>query len=85
MIEGTGALDTSFSGTGIATTTIDNQSILSGSETIANVSLQADGKIVIAGYIENGSISRFAVARFCGVDRKYMYNTVNKHVLRNNT
>ena len=54
-----GTLDTSFNGTGIATTPIGG-----GSEICTCVALQPDGKIVMAGYASNGANNDFALVRF---------------------
>src|SRR5262245_57269991 len=54
-----GSLDTTFSGDGKLTT-----SISSGNDGIASVALQADGRIVVAGYSYNGANNDFALARY---------------------
>ena len=53
-----GSLDTSFSGTGIVTTTFP----LNSSSVAESVALQSDGKIVVAGYTGPGD--SFALARY---------------------
>jgi len=54
-----GALDSSFGGTGKIITTI------AGGESVANgVGIQADGKIVVAGYAYVGANTNFALVRF---------------------
>ena len=55
-----GSLDTSFDGDGITTTTIMG----SVGAVVFSVALQADGKIVAAGYTTNGIQTDFALARF---------------------
>ena len=55
----TGALDSTFNGTGKVTTPIG-----SGNDSSPFVALQADGKIVVAGASSNGSNNDFAVARY---------------------
>lgn len=55
----TGTLDTSFNGSGVVTTTIGNK--LSES---ADLVIQDDGKIVVAGAWADGSSSDFLVARY---------------------
>lgn len=54
-----GSLDTSFNGSGKVTTAIGT-----GNEQANAVALQADGKIVLAGYTYNGSNYDFAVVRY---------------------
>lgn len=54
-----GTLDTAFSGDGKA-----SLSLASGGESVTGMALQADGKIVVAGYVTNDGIERMAVARF---------------------
>jgi uncharacterized delta-60 repeat protein len=54
-----GALDTSFGGTGKVTTTIGSSSDYGNS-----VAVQADGKLVVAGYSHNGSNYDFALVRY---------------------
>jgi uncharacterized delta-60 repeat protein len=54
-----GSLDATFGGTGIVTT-----SFSTGSDRAYAVALQADGKIVVAGYATSGSGNVFAVARY---------------------
>jgi uncharacterized delta-60 repeat protein len=54
-----GSLDTTFSGDGIQTTAIGNYNAYGNS-----VALQADGKIVVAGYTADGSNDDFAVVRY---------------------
>ncbi len=53
-----GSLDTSFGGTGIVITASG------GDAQCTSVALQADGKIVVAGYSLNGSNNDFTVARY---------------------
>ena len=55
----TGALDTTFNGTGKVTTPIG-----SGDDYGSAVALQEDGKIVVAGNSSNGTNMDFAVARY---------------------
>jgi uncharacterized delta-60 repeat protein len=55
-----GSLDTSFSGTGKVITDVDNQDVG------YSMALQADGKIVVAGYTTNPNYD-FAVLRYVGV------------------
>ncbi len=54
-----GDLDTSFGNNGKVTT-----AILSNAEYIFDVAVQSDGKIVAAGYSNNGSDNDFALARY---------------------
>ena len=54
-----GALDTTFNGTGIVTTAVG-----SGADQATGVALQADGKIVVVGYSNNGSNDDFVVVRY---------------------
>jgi uncharacterized delta-60 repeat protein len=54
-----GTLDTSFGGTGTVTTDFG-----SGNDFGRSVALQADGKIVVAGYAFNGSNNDFALVRY---------------------
>ncbi|WP_297696753.1 DUF2341 domain-containing protein, partial [uncultured Eudoraea sp.] len=54
-----GSLDTSFSGDGMLTTAIGT-----GDERAADVVVQPDGKILVAGYSDNGSDNEFAVVRY---------------------
>ncbi len=54
-----GALDTSFNGTGKVTTAIGN-----GDDNAQAVAVQSDGKIVLAGFAQNGGVSDFALARY---------------------
>jgi uncharacterized delta-60 repeat protein len=58
-LEADGSLDASFGGTGKVTTPIG-----SSHDNAAAVVLQADGKIVAAGYARIGGIYQFAVARY---------------------
>jgi uncharacterized delta-60 repeat protein len=53
-----GSLDTTFDGDGKVTTD------LGGIEKVNGVALQADGKIVVAGYSENAANADFAFARY---------------------
>ena len=57
-----GTLDTTFGagGTGIVTLS----SISAGNDSGQAVALQSDGKIVVAGYSNNGAIDRFATVRY---------------------
>jgi uncharacterized delta-60 repeat protein len=54
-----GSLDTTFNGTGIVTTPIG-----SGDDLGIAVALQADGKIVVGGFSNNGMRNDFALARY---------------------
>ncbi|MFO1007906.1 MAG: cadherin domain-containing protein [Planctomycetaceae bacterium] len=54
-----GTLDTTFDGDGMVITPMS-----SGSDVPSGVAVQADGKIVVAGYSHNGSNYDFAVARY---------------------
>lgn len=54
-----GSLDTSFSGDGKVTTGIGT-----GDDSGQSVAIQADGKILVAGYSYNGSNNDFAVVRY---------------------
>ncbi len=54
-----GSLDASFGNGGLVIT-----AVASGNDQADAVALQADGKIVTAGYAYNGSISYFALARY---------------------
>ena len=54
-----GSLDNTFSGDGIETTDVASQD-----EEAYSVVLQSDGKIVVAGYSNNGSDNDFAVVRY---------------------
>ncbi|MCP4900973.1 MAG: hypothetical protein GY906_28730, partial [bacterium] len=54
-----GTLDTSFSGDGFLTTAIG-----SGDESVRSVTVQADGKILMAGESYNGSDRDFALVRY---------------------
>ncbi|MCP4767153.1 MAG: BspA family leucine-rich repeat surface protein, partial [Gammaproteobacteria bacterium] len=54
-----GSLDTSFDGDGILTTAIG-----SGNDHGRSVTLQDDGKILVAGYSHNGSDNDFALIRY---------------------
>lgn len=56
---GDGSLDTSFNGSGKVTTAIG-----SGADSIQSVVIQSDGRIVVAGYSDNGSNMDFSVARY---------------------
>jgi uncharacterized delta-60 repeat protein len=53
-----GDLDPSFSGDGIVTTTIDSEAYGYG------VTIQPDGKIMVAGYSESGMFRFFTLARY---------------------
>ena len=55
-----GTLDTSFNGTGTLLTNIGGVSIDQGN----SVTVQADGKIVVAGYSTSGGSNNFAVVRY---------------------
>ena len=57
-----GSLDTTFAGDGTTSTTIDGGTSNIGSA----VAIQADGKIVVAGYTDVAGDSRFGLARFFG-------------------
>ena len=54
-----GALDVSFNSTGTVITTIGN-----GGDVARGVTLQSDGKIVVAGYCSNGTSIDFCLARY---------------------
>ncbi|MBL8309481.1 MAG: hypothetical protein JNL19_03565 [Burkholderiales bacterium] len=54
-----GALDTSFNGTGKVITAIGL-----GSDVIRALAIQPDGKIVAAGYCDNGANAEFCLARY---------------------
>ena len=54
-----GSLDTGFDGDGIVTTPIG-----SGYDQGYSVAIQSDGKIVVAGFMHNGSNYDFAVVRY---------------------
>ena len=54
-----GSLDTSFNGTGTATTDFFN-----GRDLGRSVALQSDGKIVVSGSAFNGTTNEFALARY---------------------
>ncbi|MCF8000013.1 MAG: hypothetical protein K9L25_13345 [Methylovulum sp.] len=54
-----GSLDSSFDGDGIVTTTIG-----SGEDVANSVVIQPDGKLVAAGYSDNGSNNDFTLARY---------------------
>lgn len=58
-VNANGSLDTTFGGAGIVTT-----SFSTGSDRAYAVALQADGKIVVAGYATGGSGNVFAIARY---------------------
>lgn len=55
-----GTLDTTFNGTGIAITPIGVSRI----DQAHDITLQPDGKILLAGYSSNGSDNDFAIARY---------------------
>ena len=55
----TGALDTSFNGTGTILTTIGAQN-----DVATAIALQADGKVVVSGYCENSGRVNFCAARY---------------------
>ena len=57
-----GDLDTSFGSDGKVTTAIG-----SGTDVARSVAIQADGKIVVAGYSHNGSNYDFALARYIAI------------------
>ena len=59
-----GSLDTSFSGDGVVTTAISGASV----DVANSIALQGDGKIVVAGYSDNGSNDDFALARYIASD-----------------
>jgi uncharacterized delta-60 repeat protein len=69
-----GALDPGFGSGGVVTTSIE-----SGHESAQAVALQRDGKIVVAGYANDGGSDDFAVARYYG-----RYNVYLPLVLKNN-
>ena len=54
-----GSLDTSFDSDGKVTTAIG-----SGNDYACSVAIQSDGKIVVAGYSDNGSNDDFALVRY---------------------
>lgn len=54
-----GSLDTSFNGTGMVTT-----AILAASDQANGVAIQPDGKIVAAGWTDNGAGASFALVRY---------------------
>jgi uncharacterized delta-60 repeat protein len=54
-----GSLDTSFNGTGIATSPV-----LAGAEEALSSLLQPDGKVIAVGYAHNGLNDDFALVRF---------------------
>jgi uncharacterized delta-60 repeat protein len=56
-----GSLDTSFDSDGKVTTAIG-----SASDFARSVAIQSDGKIVVAGYSDNGSNADFALVRYAG-------------------
>ncbi len=56
-----GSLDTSFDGDGIVTTDLYNNN---KNEYATAIALQPDGKIVVAGYANNGTATDFAVVRY---------------------
>ncbi|NJO80827.1 MAG: hypothetical protein HC827_21540 [Cyanobacteria bacterium RM1_2_2] len=56
---GAGALDTTFSGDGIVTLDFNG-----GFDEARSVVVQPDGKIVVAGYADNGSNFDFALTRY---------------------
>jgi uncharacterized delta-60 repeat protein len=58
-----GGLDDEFGNYGIA-----HSSLVSGNDAARGVALQADGKIVAAGFASNGIDDDFAVARFLGAE-----------------
>jgi uncharacterized delta-60 repeat protein len=58
-----GSLDTSFSGDGIVTTAIG-----AAHDYVSSIALQSDGKIVVAGYSDNGVSYVFALARYIASD-----------------
>ncbi|NLX05086.1 MAG: DUF4347 domain-containing protein, partial [Phycisphaerae bacterium] len=55
-----GSLDTTFSGDGIVTTGFGGSS----ADQVKSVAIQADGKIVVAGYSNLGGTNDFALARY---------------------
>jgi uncharacterized delta-60 repeat protein len=58
-----GSLDTSFSGDGKVTTAIG-----ASNDYALSIALQSDGKIVVAGYSDNGASYVFALARYIASD-----------------
>ncbi len=58
---GSGALDTDFGTNGVVVTPVG-----AGDESIQALALQGDGKIVVAGYSDNGSNNDFVLARYNG-------------------
>jgi uncharacterized delta-60 repeat protein len=54
-----GSLDTSFDSDGKVTTEVG-----SGNDAVLSVAIQSDGKIVVAGYSNNGSNDDFALVRY---------------------
>jgi len=57
-----GSLDTSFDSDGKVITAIG-----SGTDQARSVAIQSDGKIVVAGYSDNGSNEDFALVRYLGI------------------
>src|SRR5207237_10071904 len=55
-----GSLDTSFNGTGKVTTNFGGDGNAEG----RSVTVQTDGKIVVAGYATAGGVEKFALARY---------------------
>ena len=54
-----GSLDTTFDSDGVVTTAIG-----SADDYANSVAIQSDGKIVVAGYSDNGSNGDFALVRY---------------------
>ncbi len=57
--DSSGNLDTTFSGDGLLTTPIG-----AGTDQAQSVTIQADGKLLVAGYSHNGTDNDFAVVRY---------------------
>jgi len=65
-----GSLDTTFDTDGLLTTDFGNSE-----DRAYAMALQADGKIVAAGYASNGGLNDFALARYTAVnDNSFTYN-----------
>lgn len=71
-----GSLDTNFSGDGKLTTDING-----AADSARGIALQADGKIILAGYAYNGANNDFAVARYLpGADCSYSISPASVNV-----
>ena len=75
-----GSLDTSFNGDGRLTTDFG-----SSQDRATSVALQADGKIVVAGYTFNGSFNVFALARYTNTDEPPTFNSTPTISVQENT